>query len=83
MLSGLNTSAISSNLTVYPNPSSGMITIKSTENIKGKTLRIYSSLGKLVQEQHIGINEIQINLKDAGIYILMIDHQVVGRVNIQ
>ncbi len=83
VLSGINTNEISSNIKIYPNPSTGLVTIKSTENIKDKTLRVYSSLGKLIQEQHIGINDFQINLVDAGIYILMIDHQVVGRVNIQ
>lgn len=67
------------NLTVYPNPATDIIKLKSTESISGNvTVKITSSYGKLIQQ--FGLNgydlnngqEINVKNLSSGIYTIMV-----------
>lgn len=61
------------NLIVYPNPSSGIVTLKNySENSK---LRIFSPEGKLIQEQNMVGEQSNLNLEEfpEGLYLFIID----------
>ena len=59
--------------TVYPNPTSEMLTITSTMNTEANVL-VYNLEGKIVQQASISGNEKQINLADlsSGTYLLKV-----------
>ena len=59
--------------TVYPNPTSEMLTITSTLNTEANVL-VYNLEGKIVQQASISGNEKQINLADlsSGTYLLKV-----------
>lgn len=64
-------------LTVYPNPTGGILNIKKNFNINGiYTLKVYDLTGKLLFEDQIekGLNEKQIDLTSLtkGVYLLKI-----------
>ena len=69
-LSGINENSYSADISVSPNPSSGIFTIQSPQ---GK-LEIYNTLGELIFSSPITNNSININLSEAakGIYFLII-----------
>jgi ligand-binding sensor domain-containing protein len=70
--SSLNSVSIS-NIEVFPNPSSGIITISCDENLKN--IEIYNILGSLILSEKIHFqNEISINLShlSSGIYHLVL-----------
>jgi ligand-binding sensor domain-containing protein len=73
--SSLNPISIS-NVEVFPNPSSGIITISCDENLKN--IEIYNVLGSLIQSEKIHFqNEIAINLShlSSGIYHLVLRNE--------
>ena len=73
--SSLNPISIS-NVEVFPNPSSGIITVSCDENLKN--IEIYNVLGSLIQSEKIHFqNEISINLShlSSGIYHLVLRNE--------
>ena len=73
--SSLNSVSIS-NVEVFPNPSSGIITVSCDENLKN--IEIYNVLGSLIQSEKIHFqNEITINLShlSSGIYHLVLRNE--------
>ena len=58
----------SKNLSVFPNPVSSILNIKTSENISFEKAKVYSTLGKLILET----SEKQINLEtlSSGIYFV-------------
>ena len=73
--SSLNPISIS-NVEVFPNPSSGIITVSCDENLKN--IEIYNVLGSLIQSEKIHFqNEITINLShlSSGIYHLVLRNE--------
>jgi ligand-binding sensor domain-containing protein len=73
--SSLNSVSIS-NVEVFPNPSSGIITVSCDENLKN--IEIYNVLGSLIQSEKIHFqNEISINLShlSSGIYHLVLRNE--------
>ena len=70
--SSLNSVSIS-NVEVFPNPSSGIITVSSDENFKN--IEVYNVLGSLIHsEKTYSLNEIELNLSHliSGIYHLVL-----------
>jgi hypothetical protein len=65
--------ASNANLVVYPNPSSGIVTVKNTDLTGNTMLRIYNSVGVLVSSKEINgaVNE-TITLSDKGLYIVQL-----------
>jgi len=59
-------------LLVYPNPSHDFITIEST--LKCKEIVLFNKLGKLVLQQQVAGNRIQVNTSnlDAGVYMVQV-----------
>ncbi|HSD13027.1 MAG TPA: LamG-like jellyroll fold domain-containing protein [Flavobacterium sp.] len=57
------------NLKIYPNPSTGIFTIESKEEI---TVKIYDLVGKVVkaQQMNVGINLVDISNHAAGVYFV-------------
>jgi len=57
-------------LLIYPNPNTGEFTVKLLEKSK---INIYNSLGKLVYNAYLGINETQLNVSylTAGFYTVV------------
>ena len=73
--SSLNSVSIS-NVEVFPNPSSGIITVSCDENLKN--IEVYNVLGSLIQSEKIHFqNEISINLShlSSGIYHLVLRNE--------
>ena len=73
--SSLNSVSIS-NVEVFPNPSSGIITVSCDENLKN--IEIYNVLGSLIQSEKIHFqNEISVNLShlSSGIYHLVLRNE--------
>ncbi|HEY0031018.1 MAG TPA: SBBP repeat-containing protein [Bacteroidia bacterium] len=74
---GIPTSMLSQNfdgknISIYPNPSKGSITISAAEQIKNGSLEIYNSIGELVFSQKIINQQNLIDLKDQanGLYFV-------------
>ena len=70
--SSLNSVSIA-NFQVFPNPSSGIITVSSDENLKN--IEVYNVLGSLIHsEKTYSLNEIELNLSHliSGIYDLVL-----------
>mgnify|MGYP001598110915 CR=1 FL=1 len=70
--SSLNSVSIA-NVEVFPNPSSGIITVSSDENLKN--IEVYNVLGSLIHsEKTYSLNEIELNLSHliSGIYHLVL-----------
>ena len=70
--SSLNSVSIA-NVQVFPNPSSGIITVSSDENLKN--IEVYNVLGSLIHsEKTYSLNEIELNLSHliSGIYHLVL-----------
>ena len=64
------------NVEVFPNPSSGIITVSVDENLKN--IEIYNVLGSLIQSEKIHFqNEISVNLShlSSGIYHLVLRNE--------
>lgn len=73
---GINSSAYST-ISIYPNPTNGEFTIDKAEVLKGEsTLKVYSTLGTLVQTIHLNSAENKINVSDipSGIYYITIEN---------
>jgi hypothetical protein len=66
-------------ITVSPNPSTGIFNIKKPESLQNSILsiRIYNTLGELVQEIPDSSEELKIDLRDVvtGVYLLKIESQ--------
>ncbi|QEE50870.1 T9SS type A sorting domain-containing protein [Flavobacterium alkalisoli] len=60
------------NLTIYPNPSSGLFTIASSQNIDGTAYTIYNMLGQTVKSGSFasGTNTVDLTEVPQGIYLL-------------
>ncbi len=57
--SGLEDKRLSANLSVYPNPATDKISIRSTEMIKGKTvLSVVNSIGKVIESVELEANDL-------------------------
>ena len=73
--SGVNVSEINetSSFNVYPNPASDFVKV-STDNRQQTTVRVYNTIGMLVEEIEINSNETEINVSDynPGIYFFNI-----------
>ncbi len=73
--SGVNVSEINetSSFNVYPNPASDFVKV-STDNRQQTTVRVYNTIGMLVEEIEINSNETEINVSDynPGIYFISI-----------
>ncbi len=63
-----------SNIQIYPNPTSGKIIIKGTEEVQNLKINVYNILGSLVFSQNINSNETLLNL-EKGIYILTLKNK--------
>lgn len=71
-VSTLNTSTFENKteLLIYPNPSNGIFTIKSTENIE---VSVFDMLGKLIMTRKLGLeSSIDLSQYRDGVYILRI-----------
>lgn len=64
-----NESFLSSNILIYPNPSHGVFTINSDEELE---IKVFDLVGKLIFTNKIssGINQIDISNYSSGIYLL-------------
>jgi len=62
----------SASITIYPNPSSGNISIRASETTNGK---VYSAAGQLIQSFYLNGEENEINISDLsnGIYFVVTD----------
>ena len=61
-------------VSIYPNPTKGLIHIKSEENLSGLTFTIYDHLGRSVfsESRYINDNNIDIESLPRGVYTLRI-----------
>ncbi len=67
---GINQVTNNNQFTIYPNPTNGIIHVKSTGALQ--TIKVFNSLGGIVQQSIINTSESSIDLSSypAGIYIL-------------
>ena len=71
--SGINQLAVNNNqVSIYPNPTSGQFTIKSTSNQPGYTIEVYNVVGKKVYQSVLSNSQNSINLSSqpAGMYFV-------------
>jgi len=54
-------------LEIFPNPSTGLFTIKNAEYT---SLVIYNLLGQIINKTEIITNDFQLNIKDKGVFVL-------------
>jgi hypothetical protein len=64
---------LSPNFSVYPNPASDIIHIKTIDNGSNLSIKIFNSLGALVKETH-STREVKINNLQPGLYFMNITH---------
>jgi len=65
---------IESNIQLYPNPSGGMINIKTSETITIKKITVYSLTGRLIMEPELTeSNSINLRPISSGVYLLKIE----------
>ncbi len=59
-------------MNIFPNPSTGNISIKVNKNFKDSYLNIYSIEGKLIDKHHINsqVEKYNLDFKNPGIYLL-------------
>ena len=70
-------SIVNNKFEIFPNPANNYIQIKMTTNeLNGKTIRVYNVVGELVKTVNINNNEIRINIADLenGVYHINIDN---------
>ena len=67
-------SQMDKDLTVYPNPSTGLFTIKAASQVKTLDAQVYDMSGKLVVKKSSNANELDLDLTSngKGVYILVI-----------
>ena len=65
------------NLNIYPNPAKDFVKV-STDNGQQSTVRIYNTVGMLVEEIEMNSGEIEINVSDykSGIYFINVNGKV-------
>ena len=70
---GVEESVTETNIEIYPNPASDFVRV-STVNGQQSTVRVYNTLGMLVEEFEMLSNEIEINVSDykSGMYFINI-----------
>ena len=56
---------------VYPNPSSGNVSVQFND-AKSRLIHINNMVGQLIQQLNVRSNSVQLNLNDAGIYLLTV-----------
>jgi hypothetical protein len=61
-------------IAIYPNPSSGKITVQTDANFIGHEFSIYQVNGKLIQNGILSGEKQEIELIEKGIYFLKMDH---------
>ncbi len=68
-------SITSTQITVSPNPASNMLTVNVPENMAGKTMHVFNTLGKKIDSEKLkaGVNHYNSSELEAGIYLLTID----------
>lgn len=61
---------------VYPNPTNGYITLKTTEVFKNMPVEVYSPLGRLIYQANLSGKKLTIDLNKypAGIYIIRLNY---------
>jgi 1,4-alpha-glucan branching enzyme len=66
--------SIASKMAVFPNPTSGMISINLFENISGKSIILSSITGERLFESNVNNTSFQLNMEEyaAGIYLLQL-----------
>ena len=64
-----------SDISIYPNPNTGLMTLEFNSNVQNTILKIYNALGNLVKEQALiqGANSINIQDQARGIYFIHIE----------
>ncbi len=80
VVSGINQLAVTNNqLSIYPNPTSGPITISSTKNID--EVKVTNVLGQLIYEAQPKQTQFIFDLKDEGMYFVSVtsDNQTTTR----
>lgn len=60
-------------LSIYPNPAIDKIYISSTENLNGKSYKIYNNIGQLITTGIIENEQIKIEQLEIGIYLILIN----------
>lgn len=68
---GINSALVNaSGVSIYPNPSNGLITLMVTDATKAMHFEVYDAVGKIIVTKEIITNETQINLSELahGIY---------------
>jgi hypothetical protein len=67
----LELTVLANNLSIYPNPTSGLVTIKINENVK---IRVISTLGKVLQELEIfGEKQLDLSIYNESIVFIEIN----------
>ncbi len=74
LLSNEEESSISKTHTIYPNPATDLIYIKSTNGTVGKSYKIYNNIGQLVIENVTHNNSISVQNLKKGIYFINIEN---------
>lgn len=69
---GLNENSINKKINIYPNPTTGMVTITNQDNFAIDKIEIVDTLGKTVSEETSSTSQIDISKFSKGIYILKI-----------
>ena len=69
---GLNDNSINKKINIYPNPTTGMVTITNQDNLSIDKIEIVDTLGKIVSEETSSTSQIDISKFSKGIYILKI-----------
>ncbi len=73
---GVKETNTDNNISVYPNPAKDFVKV-STDNGQQTTVKIYNTLGMLVEEFEMNSDEIEINVSDykSGIYFINISNE--------
>jgi hypothetical protein len=71
-----NIDVLKNNLTVYPNPTSGLLHIKLPISHNKLKIKLFDIIGRVVLDKQLNLNDFQINLPDGkGFYLLIIEGQ--------
>ncbi len=70
-LVGIGEQQVGARFTVYPNPSSGNVTVQF-ETAEMRTIQIHNSVGQLVSQVNHNSTSLELSLNRAGIYLLTV-----------
>ena len=69
-----NNTKITNDIDIYPNPSNGLVNVRTSSEIKDGIIEVYNSIGQLLSSERVNGNYKEMDLSElnSGMYVLRI-----------